>query len=159
MCQPPIHCHDEPPQNVSVAPVGTYERALVDSMAMNLYKEPLQKGELMRMIFAAALVAGMLAASSPSLAQDLTLERVLRTQVFNKVFEGFEYYYVTIQEIQAQSDGSREVTAVASGRFLDRVQRVKVLFLVVGEQVIGGQVLEGSGLPPCLAPEGSHSSL
>ncbi len=113
----------------------------------------------MRMIFAAALVAGMLVVSGPSLAQDVTLERVLRAQIFNKVFEGFEYYSVTIEEDQPQSDGSREVTAVASGKFLDRVQRVKVLFLVVGEQVIGGQVLEGSGLPPCPAPEGSHSSI
>ena len=97
--------------------------------------------------------------STPLWAQDATPERILRTQVFNKAFEGFDYYYVTIETDQSQSDGSREVTAVASGKFLDHVQRMKVLFLVVGDRVIGGQLLEGSGLPPCLAPEQDRSSL
>lgn len=97
--------------------------------------------------------------SAPLFAQDAELERVLRAQVFNKAFEGFDYYYVTIEDDQPQADGSREVTAVASGKFLDQVQRMKVLFLVVGSQVIGSQLLEGSGLPPCLVPEQGHSSL
>jgi hypothetical protein len=96
--------------------------------------------------------------SAPLLAQDAELERVLRTQVFNKAFEGFDSYHVTIEDDQPQEDGSREVTAVASGRFSDRVQRMRVLFLVVGDQVIGGQLLEGSGLPPCVEPEQNHSS-
>lgn len=113
----------------------------------------------MRILVGVALIAGLVALHCTGFAEDAALERVLRTQVFNKVFEGFESYYVIIEQDQAQSDGSREVTAVASGKFLDRVQRLKVLFLVVGEQVIGGQVLEGSGLPPCLAPEESHSLL
>lgn len=104
-------------------------------------------------------MATLLLVSAPLWAQDAVLEGLLRTQVFNKAFEGFDSYYVTIEDDQPQADGSREVTAVASGKFLDHVQRMKVLFLVVGDRVIGGQLLEGSGLPPCLAPEQGHSSL
>jgi hypothetical protein len=48
------------------------------------------------------------------------VERLLRVQVFNKAFEGFDHYSVTIVEEQAQADGLREVTVVASGKFLDR---------------------------------------
>ena len=91
-------------------------------------------------------------------ADEAVLERVLRTQVFNRVFEGFDYYYVTIEDDSPQADGSREVTAVASCRFLQNAKRLKVLLLIVGEQVIGGQVLEGTGLPPCFTPEPRHSS-
>jgi hypothetical protein len=111
------------------------------------------------MLVWASLVVTLLLASTPLWAQDVMLERILRTQVFNKAFEGFDFYYVAIEEDHSQSDGSREVTAVASGKFLDHEQRMKVLFLVVGSQVIGGQLLEGSGLPPCLAPEQGPSSL
>ena len=105
-----------------------------------------------------SLVVLCLEMATPAVAQDAMIERVLRAQVFNKAFDGFDYYYVTIENDQAQADGSREVTAVASGKFSDHVQRIKVLFLIVGEQVIGGQVLEGEGLPPCLASEESRSS-
>jgi len=91
-------------------------------------------------------------------APDDSLERLLRAQVFNRAFEGFDYYYVTIEDNQLQADGSRKVTAVASGRFLQHSKRMKVLFLIVGNQVIGGQVLEGTGLPTCLAPEESRTS-
>jgi hypothetical protein len=113
----------------------------------------------MRLTIGVVLIVILLAPCSTCFGQDVALEQVLRTQIFNKLFEGFDYYHVTIEGDVFQSDGSREVTAVASGKFLDRVQRVKALFLVVGEQVIGGQVLEGSGLPPCSAPEGSHASI
>ena len=112
----------------------------------------------MRMIVKACLVCGLLSASHLSFAQDATVERVLRAQVFNHAFEGFASYHVTIEADQPQADGSREVTAVASGKFSDHEQRIKVLFLIVGEQVIGGEVLEGQGLPPCLAPAESRLS-
>jgi len=106
-----------------------------------------------------ALALALLFSGAPVvLAQDVALESTLRTQVFNKAFEGFDYYHVTIENDQRQEDGSREVTAVASGKFLDYTKRMKVLFLIVNEQVIGGQVLEGTGLPPCLASGESHSS-
>ena len=112
----------------------------------------------MRVGIGASLVCGLLAVGVSAVAQDAMLERMLRAQVFNKAFEGFDYYYVTIEEDLAQSDGSREVTAVASGKFLENTKRMKVLLLIVGEQVIGGQVLEGTGLPPCLAVEPSTAS-
>ena len=38
---------------------------------------------------------------------------LLRVQAFNKVFEGFEFYNVTIEDDLAQPDGSHEVTAMA----------------------------------------------
>lgn len=94
---------------------------------------------------------------SPSHGADLSAERqqilelLLRVQAFNKVFEGFDSYIVTIESDQLQADGSREVIAVASGRFLGQEKRLKVEFLVVGEQVIGGQILEHADLPPCTA--------
>jgi hypothetical protein len=88
----------------------------------------------------------------PSLfAQDAALETVLRAQMFDKAFEGFDHYHVTIEEDLSQADGTREVTAVASARFLENTKRMKVLFLIVGEQVIGGQLLEGTDLPPCVS--------
>jgi hypothetical protein len=113
----------------------------------------------MRLPIGVALVFSLFVPYGTCFGQDVALEQVLRTHIFNQLFEGFDYYHVTIEEEVFQSDGSREVIAVASGTFLGRVQRVKALFLVVGEQVIGGQVLEGSGLPPCSAPGGSHSSI
>jgi hypothetical protein len=105
-------------------------------------------------IFSCVLLHTGLAIAAP----DDSLERLLRAQVFNRAFEGFDYYYVTIEGDQPQADGSREVTAVASGRFFQHSKRMKVLFLIVGNQVIGGQVLGGTGLPPCLAPEESRTS-
>lgn len=112
----------------------------------------------MRVIIATVLLAGLCAVGIPSFAQDAMIEQVLRMQVFDKAFEGFDWYNVLIEDDQPQADGSREVTAVASGKFSDRVQRLKVLFLIVGELVIGGQVLEGTGLPPCVAPQESGAS-
>lgn len=91
-------------------------------------------------------------------ASDNSLERLLRAQVFNRLFEGFDFYHLVIEEDEPQTDGSREVTVVASGRFLERTQRMKVLVLVVGEQVIGGQVLESTGLPPCLSGGSNRAS-
>ena len=84
-------------------------------------------------------------------ASDQSLEQVLRGHTFNHAFEGFDYYSVTIEGDRLQADGSREVTAVASGRFLENTKRLKILFLLVGNDVIGGQVLEEAGLPPCHA--------
>ncbi|MBI5855612.1 MAG: hypothetical protein HZB35_10380 [Nitrospirae bacterium] len=95
-------------------------------------------------------------AASVACAEMPSLETLLRAQAFNKEFEGFEYYRVVIEADQVQSDGTREVVAVASGRFLEHVQRLKVLFLVVGDQVVGGQILEKNGLPPCVSS--SHTS-
>jgi hypothetical protein len=112
----------------------------------------------MRIGIGASFVCGLLAMGVSAFAQDAFLERLLRVQVFNKAFEGFDYYYVTIEEDEPRADGSREVTAVASGKFLENTKRLKVLFLIVAEQVIGGQVLEGTGLPPCLTPEESRKS-
>ncbi len=116
-------------------------------------------GELAVHIWFVAIFSCVLLQAGPALAApDESLERLLRVQVFNRAFEGFDYYYVTIEDDQPQADGSREVTAVASGRFLQNDKRLKVLFLIIGNQVIGGQVLEGAGLPPCLAPEESRTS-
>ncbi len=114
----------------------------------------------MRTVGSLALAVLSCVIGVPCFAQDAMIERVLRTQVFDTAFEGFDSYFVLIEEDQRQNDGSREVLATASGKFSDRVQRYRILFLIVGEQVIGGQVLEGTGLPPCLAPpESSASSL
>lgn len=88
-------------------------------------------------LFQLVIVVGF----SPVSAADGTLERLLRAQVFNKEFQGFDFYHVSIENDQPQDDGSREVLAVASGKFLDNTKRLKVLFLIVGEQIIGGQVL------------------
>lgn len=112
----------------------------------------------MRVWLAVFIGAIFLHAGPVATASDDPLERLLRAEVFNRAFEGFDYYYVTIEADHPQTDGSREVIAVASGRFLENTKRLKVLFLIVGAQVIGGQVLEGTGLPPCLAPEESRQS-
>lgn len=107
----------------------------------------------------ALLVSGLfLSAGLAAAASEPPLERLLRLQVFNHAFEGFDYYYVTIEDDRPQTDGSREVTAVASGRFLESTKRMKVRLLIVGDQVLGGQVLEGTGLPPCLAPGQGRTS-
>lgn len=98
------------------------------------------------------VIATVLVVAAPVLAEDDALLGLLRTQVFNKEFEGFEYYHVSIESDERHSDGSREVLAVASGKFLDNTKRMKVLVLLVGEQIIGGQVLEHKDLPPCLTP-------
>ncbi|ODT45565.1 MAG: hypothetical protein ABS70_02895 [Nitrospira sp. SCN 59-13] len=86
-----------------------------------------------------------------------SLERLLRAQAFNREFAGFDSYYVNIEADHPQPDGSHEVVAIASGKFADSTKRMKVLFLIVDGLIVGGQVLEGTQLPPCLAPE-HHSS-
>ncbi|GMV48908.1 MAG: hypothetical protein NBKEAIPA_00778 [Nitrospirae bacterium] len=91
-------------------------------------------------------------------AGDESLERLLRAQAFNREFEGFESYYVVIEADQEQVDGSHEVLAIASGKFSNNIKRLKVLFLIVDNRIIGGQILEGTGLPPCLAQEHRPSS-
>lgn len=88
---------------------------------------------------------------APLWAQDAVLEQLLRAQLFNKEFEGFDYYEVVIEDDQPQADGSREVMVTARGRFLEHTKKLKVLVLLAGDRVIGGQVLEGQGLPPCRA--------
>jgi len=103
-----------------------------------------------------ALVACMAVASaSVASASDEALISLLRAQAFNKEFEGFDSYHVMIESDEPQGDGSREVVAVASGKFLENTKRMKVLFLIAGEQVIGGQVLEGKDLPPCASDRDS----
>jgi hypothetical protein len=93
----------------------------------------------------------VIALAVPAFAEDLPLVTLLRAQAFNSVFEGFDFYNVTIESDLAKADGTREVTAVASGKFLEHTRRVKALFQVSGHKVIGGQVLEEEGLPPCSA--------
>lgn len=112
----------------------------------------------MRVFAAVSLLCGALLSSLPGYAQDDMVEQILRTRVFNRAFEGFAYYSVMIEEDRLQADGSREVTAVASGRFLENTKHVKVLVLMVDEQIIGSQVLQEQSLPPCLASEQGPSS-
>ena len=112
----------------------------------------------MRTLFIAIMQIVVLIGSSPVFAAADSLERLLRAQAFNREFEGFDSYYVMIEADQPQADGSHEVLAVASGKFSDNTKRMKVLFLMIGDQIIGGQVLEGTGLPSCLAPEHRPSS-
>lgn len=110
-------------------------------------------------IWLVAILSCVLLHTGPAIAaKDDSLERLLRAQVFNRAFEGFASYYVTIEDDQPQADGSREVIAVASGGFLQNAKRMKVLILIAGNQIIGGQMLEEAGLPPCLASEESRTS-
>ncbi len=97
------------------------------------------------------LTAGMLLGAAPLRADDAKLESLLRAHFFNKEFDGFNYYMLEIEADRSGEGGVREVTAVARGEFLGQVQRVKALFLIVGDRVEGGQVLEKNGLPPCLS--------
>jgi hypothetical protein len=112
----------------------------------------------MRTLLVLMLGCWLVLGGTSAFAQDVVLEGLLRTQVFNKEFEGFDFYHVIIEEDHVQSDGSREVLAVASGKFSGNLKRLKVLFLIIDDHILGGQVLEGRGLPPCLAPVESHSS-
>jgi hypothetical protein len=100
----------------------------------------------------------LLCLTVPAFADDLPLVALLRAQAFNQVFEGFDFYHVAIENDLARADGTREVTAVASGKFLEHTRRVKVLFLLAGEKVIRGQVLEEEGLPPCAASSSDQHS-
>jgi hypothetical protein len=110
----------------------------------------------MRILRRVIVLALAVCAANIACAETASLETLLRAQAFNKEFEGFDHYLVIIEADQVQSDGTREVVAVASGRFLEHVQRLKVLFLIVGDQVVGGQILEKNGLPPCAASSQSQ---
>ncbi|HBR49279.1 MAG TPA: hypothetical protein DEA71_04265 [Nitrospira sp.] len=101
-------------------------------------------------LFIALMVMMFLCPTNQSHAEDAPLVPLLRAQAFNKLFDGFDYYHVRIERDVININGEHEVTAVASGKFFDQTRRVKVQFLVVGETIVGGQVLEEQGLPPCL---------
>ncbi len=103
-------------------------------------------------------MAMILCLTIPAFADEPPLATLLRAQALNTVFEGFEFYNVTIESDLAQADGTHEVIAVASGKFLEQTRRLRVLFLVVGETVIGGQVLEENGLPPCTTSSDTHAA-
>ncbi|MFN3682034.1 MAG: hypothetical protein ACK4VP_08350 [Nitrospira sp.] len=91
-------------------------------------------------------------------AEEAPLETLLRAQVFNKVFEGFDFYHVTIERDIAKADGTREVTAEAKGKFSDHTMRLKALFQLDGQTVISGQVLEEEGLPACSSAAQHHGA-
>ncbi len=101
-------------------------------------------------LFIALTLMMFLCPANHSHAEDPPMVALLRAQAFNTMFDGFDYYHVRIERDVMNTGGEREVTAVASGKFLDQTRRVTVLFLIVGETVVGGQVLDEQGLPPCL---------
>lgn len=103
----------------------------------------------MRATIALLILAGLLVGAAPSSAGDEALERLLRAQLFNKEFEGYDFYWVSVEEERLQADGLREVMAVAGGKFLDNIRRMKVLVLIAGDRIIGGQILEHHDLLPC----------
>lgn len=105
-----------------------------------------------RSIGAVVCMVSALAVSAPAVwAQDAALEQLLRQKVLNQQFEGFDFYDVIIEDDRADSNGARIVTVVARGRFLQQEKWMKALILLAGEQVIGGEILEGHDLPPCRA--------
>ncbi len=115
------------------------------------------KEPIIRLLCALGIV-GLFCAAPPAFADESQLIALLRAQAFNKVFDGFEFYYVMIENDLTQADGTHEVTAVASGKFLEQTSRVKAVFLIAGDTLIGGQVLEENGLPPCTPSSGTHAS-
>lgn len=142
----------------AVAAIGTHQRASVDSLELSIYNKGRLQEDLMHRFLSAALLGGWLLSGALVHAQDAAIERLLRVKVFNQLFEGFDFYTVEIQEDRPQDDGSREVLAVANGKFLEHAKRLKVLFLLAGEDIIGGQILEGTDLPPCKPSASSPSS-
>lgn len=96
------------------------------------------------------------AMTTPVRAEEPPLETLLRAQVFNKVFEGFDFYQVTIERDVAHADGTREVTAEAKGKFSEHTRRLKALFQLDGQTVVSGQVLEEEGLPACSSSAEHH---
>jgi hypothetical protein len=112
----------------------------------------------MQLLLSPVLALCSILSSTVACAQDASVEHLLRVKVFNQMFEGFDFYSVQIEEDHPQDDGSREVLAVASGKFIKHTKRLKVLFLIVGEDIIGGQILEGTDLPPCLSSESDPRS-
>ncbi|GIW54839.1 MAG: hypothetical protein KatS3mg082_1243 [Nitrospiraceae bacterium] len=125
---------------------------LVHGREEHVFKtERLRRASLLTLLSLLLVNPGPSGAIDPSGTTHEVLKRILRAQAFDRAFEGFDSYAVTIESDQPQADGSREIIAVASGRFLGQEKRLKVEFLVVGEQVIGGQILEHTDLPPCTA--------
>ena len=112
----------------------------------------------MRRVLIALIRLLVLTGGTAGWGADDSLERLLRAQAFNRNSKGFDFYYVKIEADQPQPDGSHEVLATASGKFSDNTTRMKVLFLIMNGFIVGGQILEGIGLPPCLAPEYRSSS-
>lgn len=104
-------------------------------------------------VLAAVLLCAMTASVH---AEEPPLETLLRAQVFNKVFEGFDFYQVTIERDVANADGMREVTAEAKGKFSEHTRRLKALFQLDGQTVVSGQVLEEEGLPACSSSAEHH---
>jgi hypothetical protein len=96
----------------------------------------------MRTVLLLIWFMGLLFGVTPARADVVALEGLLRVQVLDYEFVGFDRYQVTIESDQQQPDGFREVTAVASAQSPDCRQRLKVLLLVIGDQVVGGQILE-----------------
>ncbi len=106
----------------------------------------------MRILIAGCVIWSAVASwAMPARAQDAALERLLRTQILNQQFEGFDFYEVVIEDDRSEANGVREVTVVARGRFLTQEKWFKALIVLAGEHVIGGEILEGQGLPPCRA--------
>lgn len=105
------------------------------------------------------VLTGVFVGAVPAMAGDEGLERILRAQVFNKEFEGFDFYWIDIAEDRPQADGSREVLVVAGGKFLNNHKQLKVLVLIAGGHVGGGQILERNGLPPCKPSSAEEKSL
>lgn len=110
----------------------------------------------MRVLAVLGMTAICLGIVSTTYADNASLETLLRAQVFNKVFEGFDFYQVTIERDVANSDGMREVTAEAKGKFSEHTRRLKALFQLDGQTVVGGQVLEEEGLPACSSSAEHH---
>ncbi len=101
-------------------------------------------------LLSALMLMVFLCPAGLSYADDASLATLLRVQAFNKMFDGFDHYHVTIKSDVTQPDGEHEVTAVVSSKFLDQTRRVTVLFLIVSETVVCGQVLDEQGLPLCV---------
>lgn len=106
-------------------------------------------------VLAAMLLCAMTASAR---AEEPPLESLLRAQVFNQVFEGFDFYRVTIESDIVKSDGTREVTAEASGKFDEHTRRLKALFQLDGRTVVSGQVLGEEGLPSCSSVAQHHGA-
>jgi|CXWL01.1.fsa_nt_gi hypothetical protein len=109
----------------------------------------------MRIIITVVLAVVLSSGCAWASVDEVSIETLLRSQVFNKEFEGYAFYVVTISSDELVSEGERVVVAEASGTFSEHVKRIKVRLLIVENRVVGGQVLEHQGLPPCKAVAGS----
>lgn len=102
-------------------------------------------------ILGASHVAATTCYATNSASSQAALLTLLRThpQGFDKKFEGFSSYTIIVHEIAPQIDGSQLVTAEARGTFLGLEKRMTVLFLIMGDQILGGQILSATDLQPC----------